>query len=127
MELRTFLSRCLLYFPAFFLAGYIATQTILKSFYHPYFLLIFLYFCGITLLSGVLLIALSLRHPGKFSFYFFSLTAIKLILHLGILVVFFLLDRESVLLLAAAFFIHYLVFKVFEMISMQSFSRQMKK
>ena len=127
MEIRTFLSRCLLYFPVFFLAGYIATITILKSYYHPYFLYIFLYFSGITLLSGILLIAMSLRHPGRFSFYFFSLTAIKLIIHLVILVMFFLLNRESVLLLAAAFFIHYLVFKVFEMISLQSFSRQMKK
>jgi hypothetical protein len=127
MELRTFLSRCLLYFPVIFIAGYILVKTILKSYYHPYFLGIFLYFAGITMLSGILLIAMSLRHPGRFSFYFFSFTAIKLIIHLGILVVFFMMDRESVLVLAAAFFIHYLIFKAFEMISMQSFSKQMRK
>ena len=75
---------------------------------------IFFYFCILTLLFHFGIVKTTQSRPQVFIRYFMAATSIKLLLHLGVIVVYSITHREHATRFIIEFMIMYLLFTVFE-------------
>lgn len=127
MEIKKLLSRGLIVCSVLLITGYILFTTVLNQYYHETFPLIFIYFLVLSAITGILLINLSAKNPGKFSFYFFTITLVKLMLHLVMLVILLFFFKDNVITISLFYISMYVIFKMFEVLTFQSFNRKIHK
>lgn len=87
-----------------------------------YYIVILLYL--ITALVHFILLKTIILNPKKFVGYFMLATTVKLLAYLIVLVAFVFTMKEGVLGFVLAFFILYIIFTVFEVVSILSQSKE---
>lgn len=87
-----------------------------------YYIVILLYL--ITAIVHYILLKTITFNPKKFVGYFMLATTVKLLAYLIVLVSFVLIMKEGVLAFVLAFFILYIIFTVFEVVSILSQSKE---
>ena len=88
--------------------------TVLKEYYLPVFPLMLAVFTLITLFFHITLSRTLERRPEKFSYVFMGLSAAKLFLILILIIVYLIIQRETVIYFLAGTFLLYVVFTFFE-------------
>ena len=76
--------------------------------------MIFIYFCVITLLFHIGIVKTTNSRPQVFIRYYMGATTMKLLLHLGIIILYAFLNRPTATFFIVVFMIMYLLFTVFE-------------
>lgn len=82
---------------------------------------IILFFFAFTVLMHRYLLRSTEGRPQKFIFSFMMITTIKILLYLGIILVYVLLNRPDAVAFIAAFFLNYFLFTGFEISSVVKF------
>lgn len=86
--------------------------------------LILIFFIGVTALVHNILLRSNEKNPKQFIRNFMGTTAAKLFAYLLIMIVYIFVDRAGARVFLVGFLVHYLVFTVFEVVSIL---RQLKK
>ena len=73
-----------------------------------------LYFVFITLIFHVGLVKTSKGRPQVFIRYYMASTTFKLLLHMGIIIIYALFNKEDAIRFIVSFLIFYLIFTAFE-------------
>ena len=79
--------------------------------------MIYFYFCIITLLFHFGIVKSTSSRPQVFIRYYMGATTLKLLLHLGIIILYSFLHRPTATFFIIDFMIMYLLFTVFEVIA----------
>ena len=86
-----------------------------------YYILIFFY--SVTLIMYYVLLKASEKRFSKFTTYFMLATFLKLMLYIAVLLIYVLLNRLDAIPFIITFFILYVFYTVFEVISILSYSK----
>lgn len=78
--------------------------------------MIYAYFCLLTLLFHIGIVRSTKERPQVFVRYYMASTTLKLLLHLGIIVIFAMLHREQAMRFIITFMIMYFLFTLFEVV-----------
>ena len=88
---------------------------------------LFLFFISVTLTGYYLLIKAAGKKFIKFLNYYLLTTTLKLLLFIAILVGYIMLNKEDAGPFGISFFILYLLYSVFEVVSLVSYSRSLNR
>ncbi len=88
--------------------------------------IIILFFVAFTLLMHRYLLKSTEGRPQKFIFSFMMITTIKILLYLGIILVYVLLNKPDAVAFIGAFFLNYFLFTGFEISSVVKFLEKPK-
>jgi len=88
--------------------------------------LIIFFFVGFSIIMHRFLLKSTDGRPQKFIFSFMILTTIKILLYLGIILMYVLLNKPDAVAFIAAFFLNYFLFTAFEISAVLKFLRQTK-
>lgn len=97
------------------------------NYFSPAYPYLFLFFIVTTLTGYWLIIRSAYEKPVRFINTYLLVTVVKLLVFTGILVVYILLNKKDALPFGLSFLILYLLFTVFEVISLVSYSRNSGK
>jgi hypothetical protein len=123
----TFLRR-LLYFSI--LLGLVFTGIyflVSKKFITPVYPFLFLFFMIITSGGYYFLIRATRQQFVKFVNYYLLITALKLLLFIGVIFSYCLLNKADAIAFAASFFVLYFCYSVFEVVNLVSYSKSLHK
>ena len=104
-------------------AGYIVYY-FLPEFYTPVFPFLLLFFLSVSLIVHYLLIKAIQKRPAKFINQFMLTTFLKLLFYIIVLVIYSLINRDDAVIFIVTYFLLYLFFTVFEMVSILKFNKQ---
>ncbi len=88
---------------------------------------LFLFFISVTLIGYYLLIKAAKKLFIKFLNYYLLITTLKLFLFIGVLVGYIMLNKGDAAPFGISFFILYLLYSIFEVVSLVSYSRSLKR
>jgi len=94
-----------------------------KHFITPALPFLFFFFTGITLISYYILIRSLKSKLSRFVNTFLISTIVKLIIYIGIMIIYVLLNRSDAIPFMITFFILYLLYTVFEVVKMINLTR----
>ncbi len=124
LSFRTFFTQ-LSIFSLIALGALVCYQEIIPiKFKTDFFLIIWLFFTVTTALIHIVLIRTTLRDPKKFITYFMGITGVKLFCYLIAIIIYGLVNRETVLGFTACFLLTYLLYSVFEIITLTRYFRK---
>lgn len=89
------------------LAGILLFSTVLKPWFLPVYLFLFVLFISVTIAYSAILVRAAERKPGKFISFFMGATAVKFFLYFSVMVVYILLDREHAIPFLLTFLLLY--------------------
>ncbi len=98
-----------------------------KGFITPVLPLLFIFFLATTLLSYYILVKASQKKFLRFLNYYLLTTAAKLILFIAVLVAYIMLNKSDAVPFALSFFILYLCYTIFEVVSIVRYSRTIQQ
>jgi len=87
---------------------------------------IILFFLAFTVLMHRYLLKSTEGRPQKFIFSFMMITTIKILLYLGVILIYILINRPDAVAFIAAFFLNYFLFTGFEISSVVKFLEKPK-
>lgn len=87
----------------------------------------FAFFIGLTYLVGYILILSSQKKFAKFLNAYLLVTTVKLLFFLVVILVYVFLNRSDAAPFAISFFILYLFFSTFEVVSLVLYSKELKQ
>jgi len=94
-----------------------------KHFITPVLPFLFFFFAAITLISNYILLRSLKSKLSRFINTFLIMTIVKLILYVGIMIIYVLLNRSDAVPFMITFFILYLFYTIFEVVKMISLTR----
>ena len=92
------------------IAGTILFTTVLRPWFLPVYILLFVLFTGITLLYCGVLVQAARKKPDRFISWFMGVTGIKFMLYLGIMVLYLLFFREHAIPFLLTFLVLYFIY-----------------
>lgn len=98
-----------------------------KNFITPALPFLFIFFIAITLTGYYLLIKSAKRQFIKFLNSYLLITTVKLLLLIGILVSYIMLNKKDAAPFGISFFILYVIYSVYEVVSLVGYSRSLKQ
>ena len=119
-----FLKKLLIYSAILGTLSFIAWFIFPVKFFSPALPFIFIFFIGITFLSYYLLVRSSTIKVIRFINTFLLVTTLKLILFIAILVIYILLNKKDAVPFGLSFFVLYLFYTVFEVVSLINYSKK---
>lgn len=123
--LQVFVKR-LLFFTAFLAAsGLLLFQLLPRNFITPALPFLLLFFMAVTMIGYYLLLKASSKTLLKFLNAFLLLTFGKLILFIGVLVLYILLNRWDAMPFGIGFFVLYLFYTAFEVVYLVKISKSL--
>jgi hypothetical protein len=99
------------------LLGFLAFYLLPASYYSPAFPFLLVFFAAVTLIVHKIILKALDKRPAKFINYFMLTTFIKLFFFLAVMVIYALLNREDAIRFIIIYFILYLFFTVFDVVS----------
>ena len=113
-----YITRLLIFAAVLSLVVYGLFTTVLEQFYLPVFPYLIAFFVSISVLVHFILLKASNYRIAKFSTFFMGSVTLKLFMYIIFLVVYVLFDKENAVPFLITFFVLYLVFTIFETISL---------
>jgi uncharacterized membrane protein len=98
-----------------------------KKYFSPALPFTFIFFIAITYFGYSFLVRFSRLNIVRFINMYLLITTLKLLLFIAILVIYILLNRKDAVPFGLSFFILYLVYTVFEVISLANYSKNLSK
>ncbi len=121
-----FLKRIIIFSVAFALICFIVGYFLPYESITPALPYLFLFFLSVTLVVHYVLLKASEKRFSKFTTYFMLATFLKLMLYIAVLLIYVLLNRSDAIPFIITFFILYIFYTVFEVISILSYSKTRK-
>ena len=121
-----FLKRIIIFSVAFALICFIVGYFLPAGFITPALPYLFIFFFSVTLAVHYILLKASEKRFSKFTTYFMLATFLKLMLYIAVLLIYVLLNRSDAIPFIITFFILYIFYTVFEVISILSYSKSRK-
>ena len=118
-----FLKRIIIFSVAFALICFTVGYFLPAEYITPALPYLFLFFLSITLVVHYVLFKASEKRFSKFTTYFMLATFLKLMLYIAVLLIYVLLNRSDAIPFIITFFILYIFYTVFEVISILSYSK----
>ena len=118
-----FLKRIIIFSVAFALICFTVGYFLPAEYITPALPYLFLFFLSITLIVHYVLFKASEKRFNKFTTYFMLATFLKLMLYIAVLLIYVLLNRSDAIPFIITFFILYIFYTVFEVISILSYSK----
>lgn len=116
--LKKYTTRLLSFTVIISLVAYALFGTVLEKFYLPVFPYLIGFFVSVSLLVHFTLLKASDFRIAKFSTFFMGSITAKLFLYIIFLVIYVLFDKENAVVFLITFFVFYLLFTIFETISL---------
>jgi hypothetical protein len=88
---------------------------------------LFIFFLAITLISYYILINAAQKKFIRFLNYYLLTTTVKLVLFIAVLMTYIMLNRKDVVPFALSFFLLYLCYTIFEVVSIVGYSKTLQK
>jgi hypothetical protein len=98
-----------------------------KTWVTPVLPFLFLFFLAITLLSYYILIKAAEKKFIRFLNYYLLTTTVKLLLFIGVLMTYIMLNRKDAVPFALAFFLLYLCYTIFEVVMIVGYSKTIRR
>lgn len=98
-----------------------------EKYFSPALPFLFIFFIAITFISYWLLVRSSQVKIVRFINMYLLITTVKLILFISILVIYILLNKKDAVSFGFSFFGLYLVYTIFEVISLVNYSKNLMK
>jgi len=118
-----FLKRIIIFSIAFALIFFTVGYFLPAEYITPALPYLFLFFLSVTLVVHYVLLKASEKRFSKFTTYFMLATFLKLMLYIAVLIIYVLLNRFDAIPFIITFFILYVFYTVFEVISILSYSK----
>ena len=118
-----FLKRIIIFSVAFALICFIVGYFLPSGFITPALPYLFLFFLSVTLVVHYVLLKASEKRFSKFTTYFMLATFLKLMLYIAVLLIYVLLNRSDAIPFIITFFILYIFYTAFEVISILSYTK----
>ncbi len=109
-----------------FACGIILFRTVLKDFYFIGFPFLPLLFFGITLAVHIYLLKISRENIRKFIPGFIGTTGLKMIIYFALIALYLLIDRSNPVSFLICFLIMYLLYTIFEIVSVLQYLKTNK-
>ncbi len=116
-KFKKFIIRVSLFTLIVFLLTFIVIFTINQSWFLPIFPVVTLFFYIITVIIHYILSKSAEKRMAKFSVNFMLSTSLKLIIFLMFMVLYVVFDKQNAVSVILLLFINYLLFTVFEVVS----------
>ncbi len=118
-----FLKKIIIFSVAFALICYAVGYFLPAGYVTPVLPYLFVFFFSVTLAVHYVLLKASEKRFSKFTTYFMLATFLKLMLYIAVLLIYVLLNRLDAIPFIITFFILYVFYTVFEVISILSYSK----
>lgn len=109
-----FLKKIVIFAAVIFAIQMIMTTVIPEQFISEAWILIIAFFLAFNIVMHRYLLKSTEGNPKKFIFSFMMFTTIKILLYLGVILVYVLLNRPDAVVFIMAFFVNYFLFTAFE-------------
>jgi len=126
-HLKKFIKRGIIIFLILFITGFFLFITILREYFSFSFPVLLLVIFLITILFHRYLIRSVGESNRKFPAKFLGATGIKMGLYMILIIIYVILDRENAVPFLLVFMIVYLIFTIFEVVSVLNYLRIHKK
>lgn len=124
-RIPAFLKKLLLFTAITGLIGFLILAALPKEFRSPAFPFILLFFFGITFFINNLMARSKGEKLSRFTNRFMLLTFTRLLLYIGVILIYvFLVNRSDAIPFVITFFLYYLAFTTFEVIEMLRSARE---
>jgi len=94
-----------------------------KTYMTPVLPFLFIFFLAITLISYYILIKAAQKKFIRFLNYYLLTTTVKLLLYIVVLITYIMFNKKDAVPFALAFFILYLCYTIFEVVSIVGYSK----
>ena len=123
---NTFLKKITIYTVVLAVLQYVLTTQIPAAYVSNAWPVVILFFFAFTVLMHRFLLKSTEGRPQKFIFSFMMITTIKILLYLGIILVYVLVNKPDAVAFIGVFFLNYFLFTGFEISSVMKFLEKPK-
>jgi len=106
------------------LAGVILFSTLFKAYYLPIYQFILIFFFLLTVILHAFLLNTSTKKMLKFNSKYMLFTVLKMIIYIAFICLYLIFNKENAVPFLITFFIGYLLFTFFEVLSVVSLIRK---
>ena len=125
-SLKVFLNKIVIFTVIVFIIEYILSTQLASHLVTNSWPIIILFFFAFTLLMHRYLLKSTEGRPQKFTFSFMLVTTVKILLYLGIILIYVLLNKPDAVPFIFAFFFNYFLFTAFEISAVLKFLKPTK-
>ena len=123
---NTFLKKITIYTVVLAVLQYVLSTQIPAAYVSSAWPVVILFFFAFTVLMHRFLLKSTEGRPQKFIFSFMMITTIKILLYLGIILVYVLVNKPDAVAFIGVFFLNYFLFTGFEISSVMKFLEKPK-